>query len=207
MLNRTEPFIITKSRLLFVEGFDEERFFNHLFKESKIENIQIINCYGKQNIPNRIKILPVEANFEIVKTIGIVRDADNDPNGAFISIVNALKSSGLPIPKRQGSFTSGKPKTGIFIIPGVKREGIFEDLCLDSVATDPAFECIEDYFACLGKIENCLPSIPSKAKMQVYLASKEKSYLRLGEAAEKGIWNLKHAAFEEILEFIEKLQK
>ncbi len=89
-------------------------------------------------------------------------------------------------------------------MPDNKREGMLEDLCLESVQDDDAFPCLGQYFDCLktqGKVPKSLP----KARIHAWLASQEEPDRRLGEAAQKGYWPFDHEAFKPITEFIKML--
>jgi hypothetical protein len=61
------------------------------------------------------------------------------------------------------------------ILPGDGREGMLEDLCLESVADDPAIPCLEEHFRCLEEqLEaGAFPGNPSKARVRAFLASME----------------------------------
>ena len=52
---------------------------------------------------------------------------------------------------------------------------MLEDLCLESVADDPAMPCLEEYFRCLEEqLEaGAFPSNPSKARVRAFLTSME----------------------------------
>lgn len=81
---------------------------------------------------------------------------------------------------------------------------MLEDLCLQSVAGDPAMDCVEEYFGCLQKAGVSPRNLP-KAKMQAFLASREKAGLRLGEGAEKGYFDWENPTFNELREFLHSL--
>lgn len=74
---------------------------------------------------------------------------------------------------------------------------MIEDVCLDSVKTDPAMECVDLYFECISQAEMQGPREVwmSKARVHAFLASRDRPDLRLGEAAEKGIWEFDTDAF------------
>jgi hypothetical protein len=88
------------------------------------------------------------------------------------------------------------------LMPKNNTPGMLEDLCLESVKTDPAFSCMENYFDCLKSKDLPSPIEISKAKVRVFLASKKRPDLRLGEAAEKEYWPFDCDAFEELKAFL-----
>jgi hypothetical protein len=82
---------------------------------------------------------------------------------------------------------------------------MLEDLCLKAVVQDPAMLCVEQYFECLQQEELPLPDNISKAKAQVFLASRRKAGLRLGEAAQAGYWPWEAKAFEQVRDFLQHI--
>ncbi len=83
---------------------------------------------------------------------------------------------------------------------------MIEDVCLDSVKSDPAVDCVDRYFECLRET-NRVPkdSWLAKARLHAYLASRERPDLRLGEAAEKGIWDFEADVFRPLKDLLELL--
>ena len=68
-------------------------------------------------------------------------------------------------------------------------------------------ECVDRYFECLSQteIEGPKKVWMSKARLHAFLASRDRPGLRLGEAAESGIWPLETDAFRPLLELIRML--
>jgi len=64
---------------------------------------------------------------------------------------------------------------------------------------------VEQYFECLQQEELPLPDNMSKAKVQVFLASRRKAGLRLGEAAQAGYWPWDAKAFEHVRDFLQRI--
>ena len=84
----------------------------------------------------------------------------------------------------------------VLILPYELDQGMLEDVCLQSVVTDPAMECLNAYFDCLRGKDIVFPKNLSKARIHAFLSSREEPDLRLGEAAEKGYWPWEHHAFD-----------
>jgi len=64
---------------------------------------------------------------------------------------------------------------------------------------------VEQYFECLQQEELPLPDNISKAKVQVFLASRCKAGLRLGEAAQAGYWPWDDQAFRQVRDFLQQI--
>lgn len=190
-------------RFLVVEGVSEEHLFNALFAHMKrggveVGDIKIIVSEGKDNIRGDIQAITQIANFDAVVSIGVVRDADDNADGALRSVQGALRAAGLPAPSASLSVVGGDPKVAVLITPHGKTTGVLEDVCLEAMEDDPAMGCVHDYISC---IQNRLdaraqPRSPSKAMAQAFLASRRDPGLLLGQAAHRGYWDFEHAAFE-----------
>jgi len=166
---------ITKPKLLLVEGKDEVELFDKLLTDLGLADIDIWDIMGKTRFRENIEALPRLSGFDRVTSVGIVTDADKQPKGAFDSICDALEAAGLPRPTTRLQSVGDAPQVAIMILPGREAPGMLEDLCLESVADDPAMPCLEEYFRCLEEqLEaGAFPGNPSKAVVRAFLASME----------------------------------
>lgn len=193
----TEPYVILG------EGKDEVCFFKSFVKHMGVGNVQILDYEGKTQLNDKIGSIFNTPGFRNnVISLGITRDADMDAKAAFQSICGALKRVGSPAPSKSLIPVGSNPKVTVMILPGRGQKGMLEDMCLKSVEKDPAISCVENFFHCVKTSNKNLPTNMSKARTHAFLASREKSDLRLGEAAEKGYWNFDHPVFNELKKFI-----
>ena len=146
-----------------------------------------------------------DPDFAKVGSLGIVRDADANPAAAFQSVRESLKACRLPSPKKPLDPAKGVPKVTVMIIPSLKQQGALEDLCLEAIAEDPALICVEQYFACLSQQKVDQTKSLSKAKVRVFLASREDPTLPLGISAQKGYWPIDSNAFSTVKSFLKFL--
>jgi hypothetical protein len=196
---------IEQPSVLVVEGREEELFFGALIKHLKLQNIQIMPIGGKEKLRKNLKALANSPGFSEVISLGVVRDADANPDSAFQSVRDALQAAGLPTPEHPLLPVGENPRVAVLILPEVDKPGMLEDLCLRAIAQDPAMLCVEQYFECLQQAGLSLPDNMSKAKVQAFLASRRKAGLRLGEAAEKGYWPWDAEAFERVKDFLQQI--
>lgn len=199
------PLKILKPKLLIVEGRDEECFFCALIGHLGINDVQVAGIGGKDQIRINLKGLIKNPDFAKVESLGIVRDADTDPEAAFKSVRKSLNDSGLPSPGKPLSAVKGPPKVNVMIIPSHKRQGALEELCLEAITDDPAMTCVDQYFNCLGRQNIDSPKGLSKARVRVFLSSRENPTLPLGISAQKGYWPLDSKAFASIRKFLQSL--
>lgn len=193
---------IEKPKLLIVEGKDEELFFAGMIVHLQLTDIQVVGIGGKERIRSQLSAIVKEPQFSEVTALGVVRDADTDPKSAFQSVRDALAAAGLPFPKKPLQPVKGHPRVNVMILPSSERKGALEDLCLEAVAQDSANTCVHEFFDCLSDKDVASPKELSKAKVRVFLSSREDPTLPLGLAATKGYWPFGNSAFDPLREFL-----
>ena len=193
---------ITGPKVLIVEGEDEKRLFSELIAYLNLPDIEIRDIGGKTKFRRNIRALAITSGFDMVASVGVIRDADDNPAGAFQSVCDALQDAGLARPTEPLQPVGDSPRITVMILPDGETSGMLEDLCLESVEEDPAMRCVDEYFKCLQERLEGLPRNLSKAKVHAFLASRERPGLRLGEAAQKRYWPWEHPAFEQVKRFL-----
>jgi hypothetical protein len=198
---------IIKPKLLIVEGKDEEEFFRPMLAELGINDIQLVGIGGKTQLGKNLKALKTDTHFPTVTSVGIVRDADSDAKSAFLSVQGELKSAGLHCPEKpMYATTTGLPRVNVMIVPPNEDEGALETLCINAVDNDPAMSCVDQYFECLDVNGGGRPEKDFlKARVRVFLSSREDPTLLLGIAAQKGYWPFNASAFDSVKEFLKSL--
>jgi hypothetical protein len=199
-----EKIVINKDKLLLVEGIDEQKLFESIFRKKNISDIQIIPSGGVNNFKRIFKAITLTRGFDEVLSIGIVQDADNDFKARFDSICHTLTVSKLTAPTKTIEFTDSLPRIGIYIMPDCKSEGMLETLCIDSVKKTKEMKCVNLYFDCLKQYDIEIPNLP-KSRAQVYLSSKNPLVKSVGIAANKGIWDFDSNGFKKLIDFIHQI--
>lgn len=196
---------IREPHLFVVEGEDDRRFLEAFIRAEGLGHVQILATTGKDNIRGFLGSLRRTPGFrKLVTSLGILRDADDDPKAAFQSVRDALAAAELPFPDQPSRVAAGPPRVAVMIIPGGGGTGALEDLCLRAVYHDPLMRCVEQYIDCLNAAGS-RPGGPSKARVQAFLASRPRAGLRLGEAAEAGYWNFQSEVYDQLRGFLRSL--
>jgi len=118
------------------------------------------------------------------------------------SVCHALQANGLVVPMQAGIVAAGQPRVGVMILPDNASPGMLEDLCLLSVQSDPAYQCVDALFQCVTQQARRQPRPMAKARIHAWLATQPIPGKRLGEAAESGYLPWDHQAFDAIRQFI-----
>jgi len=182
-------------KVILVEGVDDQYFFEALVGALGIPDVQVINVMGRDNLRPFIKQIPSSPGFAQITHLLIVRDSDTNPQGAFQSLAGALQVAQLPRPQAPDVAAPGPPAVTISLLPDSATAGDLEDLCMASVAGDPATACVTAYFQCLTQVLQQMPSPMSKARAHAFLASRDVPHKRVGEAALMDYWPLAAPAF------------
>ena len=211
---------IKKKKLLLVEGKDEISFFEVLLKKMRIEeNVQPIECKGKDQFENFLPEIMKIPGFDNVISIAVIQDADENSQAAFQRIHTVLKNNNLDPPRTTGSFQSittqteySIEKVGIFIIPDGINKGNLESLCLSTILElNSIKECFDSFIKCVkqktpfsnNRYEE--PKNTYKAYSRAFLSTMEKDTPSLGVAAKKSYWNLDSEKLKPLSDFLRKL--
>ena len=196
------PLELNKPVLLLVEGPDDARFFAAFLTRLGRDDVQVWAVGGKSKFRPLIANLPSLPNFASLNSLNVIRDADDDPVSEFRSVRDALQYAGFPAPPSAFvKVESNRMAVSVAIIPDADAPGSLEDLCWRSLEGLTEAACIEEYIECLGA-DKIARNRLSKAKIYALLAIGNQPGLRLGEAAESGVWNWDAAAFQHIAEYL-----
>lgn len=199
-----EPKEILHPKQLLVEGRDAEAFFYPFLEGMKISGIQIQNYGGIRELPSFLKQFVISPQYKglPVTSIGIIRDAEQNPQDAFKSVCGALEKVGLRIPSTPLVPTKKSPQVCVYILPDEKSSGMIETLLLRAVSGDPAFGCIDEYLECVVQATGVEPKPRDKARFLTFLASKPDIKPLTGFAARAGYLEFSSSAYDRLKEFI-----
>ncbi|MEX3924485.1 DUF3226 domain-containing protein [Paraburkholderia sp. BR10936] len=212
---------IKKPKLLLVEGQDEIAFMGALFQVMNITDVQLWDAKGKTKMHGALGAVRLAPGFEAVTSIGVIRDADENAQGAFDSVKSSLATHGYPVPRQVGERAAKDGLTAsVFIVPGNDVPGMLETLVWQS------FEHEEVAQEAARFVERCSeilpaeqegeqraagpsgwrrPRSPEKARMQAFLATMIEALPRMGMGAEKGYFDLTHESFAALRGYIADL--
>lgn len=201
-----DPVNIGSDRLLLCEGKTTLLVLGPFCRKREIQGFQPLDFGSKDNFGNFLKDVAILPGFAAqVHTIAVVRDAEHDAMAAFASVRQALIDAHLPAPHAPGEIAEDGRRVGVFIMPDNETPGMIETLCMRSVASDPAFPCIEEFFECVARQTGAPPSNMHKARAQAFLATRHDIDYHVGRAADAGVWNFEHESFGSLENFLRRL--
>ncbi|MHC5057219.1 MAG: DUF3226 domain-containing protein [Planctomycetota bacterium] len=200
------PNPIRSPKVLIVEGEDERRFFTPLLEHLGIGDVDVRPIGGKDQICRNLRLLALPSpGFAGVHALGVVRDADSSPEGAFTSVCDALRNAGLPAPRACLEPCGEELRVAVMVLPSADAPGTLEDLCLRSVEDDPAMPCVEKYFDCLRQCRSDPQLDVSRKRANVFIASRPSTAELPGQAAQAGLWPWHSDAFNGVRQFLKSL--
>ena len=144
-------------------------------------------------------------DFGIVRSIGIARDAEQDEKAALRSVRSSLGNAELPMPTDVGVQSAGSPTVRVLILPGGGDPGMLETLLCRTFVNQGVNRCIDEFFACASALPGVSICRPDKARARAYLTTTKNPHHSVGAAAKSGVWDLDHAAFNDVRAFLASL--
>lgn len=193
-------------KLVICEGPGDQSVIQGLCQFAGLECIRVENCGGRTNLESYLRELPKRPEFtrNEVSSLAIIIDAEVNASNSWRKIANAVHQSFQVSLEREGGFTGSPLRIGGFVVSAGDGTGMIEDLCLQAVANQPGFPCLDEYFRCLAE-KTGKATYPAKAKFRAWMASQSDFDLRVGKAADKGYLPWDSPAFGPLREFLAEL--
>ena len=190
---------------LLVEGNDPRNFFEAFVEHLSLADIQVQNFGGIYELRGFLRALVNAPGFQIVQSIGIVRDAEISAERAFQSVQSSLERAKLPVPDSSVERTDTNPAVTVLILPGDNRQGMLETLLCESFADNPVEGCIDDFFKCVESLPDVSIERSDKARAHAYLTTKPNPHFSVGVAAKNDYWDLNHSVFSTVRDFLQTI--
>lgn len=192
---------------LLVEGNDQRNFFGAMLRHMNMDGVQIHNFGGVDELRDYVANLADSDEFsQTVKSLGIVRDAEISAESAFQSVQSALRNANMIVPNAPGVKADGSPSVSVFILPDNQSGGMLETLLCRTFENTPMNGCIDDFLDCAGDETGERLRRPEKSRAHAYIATTPEPQVSVGVAAQRGYWNLDHAAFDGVRRFLRSLR-
>lgn len=176
------------------------------------EGIQIIDFGGNSELSKTLQVLKATDNYDKVKSILIIRDAETNYNDAINQIKSALKENDFAVPNSvcEKATKENSTSTGFMLFPTCSKElsnGTLEDLCLNIITEenkDKAKNIVNDYLNDMKKEGYTELKHLHKNILHSYLQAKDKFVtMKLGEAARAGAFDFKSEELNSLVGFVD----
>ena len=202
----SESWRIERPKLVIVEGREEVSVLTALLSRNpQLGDIQVQDYQGYGKLREFLRALRGVSGYELLQSLAVVADADRNRTSRDQSIRTHLGNVGFPVPARPLTVEGNSEiRVAYLVVPHGINGRMLEDVCLESVSDHPVMDCVKEYYDCiLNKgVQGPREVWMSKARVHTFLAAMDDPTLRLGEAAEKGIWPFEHSAFDPMKELL-----
>ena len=94
--------------VILVEGADDQAVVASMIRYESLENFHVHDMRGNTSWGNRLETILRQPEFSIsVKTLGLIKDADDNPKAAWDSCIGILQRCMLPTPRATAVLASG----------------------------------------------------------------------------------------------------
>ena len=175
----------TSDRVLLVEGQDDKHVVAHLCTQSGLaSNFDIVQ---KGGFPELSKSIPVELAVSGRLALGVVVDANDNPEARWQAVSDRCKGRGIALPNHpdpEGVVVEGRPRVGVWLMPDNQNPGQLEDLVATMIpAEDVVWHLAQEFVDRIPEPERPSPAI--KAQVHAWLAARAEAS-RMGSAIRTG---------------------
>ena len=164
------------SKVLLVEGQDDRHVVRHLLGQAP--STVSFDIRDKGNVYELLKAIEPEIRVSGRAAVGIVADANDDPDARWAAISGRLREAEIEAPKApssRGAIIGGAPRVGVWLMPDNRRPGELEDFVKQMIPhDDPVWPRAREYVR--GIPEAARPFRPGKtshAELHAWLATRE----------------------------------
>jgi hypothetical protein len=197
---------IAQRAIVLVEGADEYYLIPELIRVRGLPQVQLI-AYGgtSANLTTVLKAVVKLPHFnDLVTSLGVIKDADTNRDGAAQAVRSSLLAAGLKAPQDDLTIHNGPPRVAYLIAPKLGATGALEECLLESVAGHPALDCIDTLLGCVEQRTQKTIAMRNKAKVRALLAVRPEEPLNLvSEGAKAGLFPVVHEAFNDLARLID----
>lgn len=196
------------SRLFLAEGETEAYLLDGLLEN---QNAAPSDCHvhclrGISGLHNKLRVIANQDNFDNVRCLCFMVDADDDAVGRTQSVKDGCRRidfMNVQALSPAGTCSQGNKRFGLFVSPGDGNNGRIEDMILQEIAEKPEYACITGYIDCMATDHG--NELDSKSVVQTYISAVNGSLCGAGRAFQAGILDPLDTAYESVRLMIENL--
>lgn len=166
-------------KVLLVEGQDDVHVVGHLWRQ-RHRSGSPFDIQDKEGIDNLLEAIGLEVKAPGRVAVGIVADANDDPNARWAAVSNRLRGVNVGIempdaPSPNGAIMGGVPRVGVWLMPDNRRPGELENFAQEMVPDDdPVWPLARGYVRDIPQeARKFSPNKTSRAELHAWLAMRE----------------------------------
>jgi len=204
--------------LILCEGKDDEQFIScflnsDVFSDTDVTDIQVEQVRGVNNLRSTVLVLKNADGFSQLRSLLIVRDADENIGGARDSVKGIFKKADLPIPSSEHQWNdNGTLKTGFLLMPSCSSKsqiGALDDLCWDIISDKHGPLIRNDVVGFIDSLEYSGKRTfihKSKALLHTYFSATEGLIASsIGRASESGAFDWHSEKLNSLRDFLKSM--
>jgi hypothetical protein len=203
---------VEQTKLLVVEGNDDQAVVEALLNYQRLDNIHIHSVRSKENFREFFKIFSKSSELRngFIESFAIICDADNSIENTLTQMTNILRDFGLTPPASNAEYSNNSPRAGIFIITdGNTSTGTLEHMLANSVSTTSGMQCVSGFIqniqALPGNVPDSTNNAAKRTARSYILTHSGRPLSSIGVAAQRGCWDFEHACFTPLKSFLSTL--
>ncbi len=194
-------------RLLLVEGADDEHVIGHLCEQTQgAANFDIAQLGGVSQMREEIE---AHAKVPGRTALGIVIDANSDPQARWQSVSDAVERVGTALPttpEPDGTVVTpsadGVLRVGVWLMPDNKGPGELEDFLAELIPPgDDVWDLARRY---VEQVPDDQLSKPAKARIHAWLAVRTAGG-RLGTSISAGVFDVQQPAAQSFVRWLHRV--
>lgn len=171
-------------KILLVEGRDDEHVVRHLVGRNQPMPLFDISAVG--GFPKLKRAIPLELNVRHRIAVGILADANNDPQARWSALAYQLRTVDVHLPREipvTGTIVQGEPRVGIWLMPDNRSSGELEQFIGSLIPEDdPVWPRAVQYVDGIPEPDRKFaPAKAQRARIHAWLATR-KEPRKMGEA-------------------------
>lgn len=192
--------------LLLVEGNDDEHVIGNLCERGSVP--RMFRIEQKIGVDELLRSIRAHLQEPGLRVLGIVADANTDPDGRWQSISGQIARAGVDAPAApdpNGTVIEGEVRVGVWLMPDNRAPGELEDFIRSMIPLeDPVWPRAEQYIDGIPQEHRRFKAPKTtRAKVHAWLAAQERPR-PMGQAISAGDLDVTQATARTFLTWLER---
>jgi hypothetical protein len=198
--------VIAKPIAVAVEGLDYfYTLLNQISDPPEFSDVQLWDfCEGGQGFREWLNSFKTLRNFDTVRSLGVIRDAENDAGATTQHLKQCFERCGFSVPKESNVLSSGNPSTAFLVMPYREPSGCLEHAMITAALPHVPMQCADEFLRC---VDDSSRNDNWRAKVRVHslIAASTNPAATLGQSTKFSMWDFEHRALSVMIDFIRML--
>ena len=195
------------SRVLLVEGVDDKHVVSHIC--NRYQCIPHFKIADKSGFSELVRSIVPEINVSGRLAVGILADANDDPNARWQAIAYQLREANVVVPSNMsdvGTVIENRPRVGVWLMPDNQSSGELENFVSEMIPVgDAVWPMAVEYVEAIRPEDRKFhESKVLRAKIHAWLAAREEPR-KMGSAIYTGDLDTDIRSVENFVNWLRRL--